>query len=105
MPILLKKRQVLSLMGEARRVSEKGWKGPLGDSRGPPPGCYAASISGSLLIGLRRASRLRLGGGGKEKRLSPFGPLKRRRARRRIRLGVRIASRLSFDGDRPPRIP
>jgi hypothetical protein len=55
---------------------------------GRHPGRYAASISGSLLIGLRRTSRLRFWAvaARRNSSLAPFGPLKRRRARRRILL-------------------
>jgi hypothetical protein len=48
-------RQVLRLIGSSTCLE----KGCLGDAQGPPSRRYAASISGSILIGLRRASRLR----------------------------------------------
>jgi hypothetical protein len=49
---------------------------------------YAASISGSIFIGLKRASRLRFWAvaARRNSSLAPFGPLRRKRVRRRIRL-------------------
>src|SRR5580693_1210483 len=60
----------------------------LGGSWAGMPGGYAASISGSILIGLKRASRLRFWAvaARRNSSLAPFGPLSRKRARRRIRL-------------------
>src|SRR6202042_3220109 len=60
----------------------------LGGSWAGMPGGYAASISGSTLIGLKRASRLRFWAvaARRNSSLAPFGPLSRKRARRRIRL-------------------
>jgi hypothetical protein len=85
----------------------EGLEGLLGRRLGRHPGRYAAGISGSILIGLMRASRLRFWAvaARRNSSLAPFGPLKRRRARRRIRLRCAIASRLSSDGDSWPRSP
>ena len=57
--ISLKKPSSIPSDGEACGVSEKGLEGLFGRQLLPPPWRYAASISGSLLIGLKRARRLR----------------------------------------------
>jgi hypothetical protein len=56
--IPLKKPSSILSDGEARRVSEKGWK-VVWTTLSRHPGRYAASIPGSILIGLKRASRLK----------------------------------------------
>src|ERR1700722_19688202 len=76
------------LGGEARSLSGEWLQGLFRRLPGPPSGRYAASICGSILIGLKRASRLRFWAvaARRNSSLAPFGPLKRRRARPRIRL-------------------
>src|SRR4029077_15824843 len=67
---------------------EKDGPGSFGRLLGRHAGRYAASISGSVLIGLRRASRLKFWAvaARRNSSLAPFGPLRRKRVRRRIRL-------------------
>jgi hypothetical protein len=55
----LKRPSSIPSDGEARSVSEKGWKGCLGGVWVAIAWCYAASILGSILTCLRRASRLK----------------------------------------------
>jgi hypothetical protein len=65
-----------------------GLEGLFGRRLGRHPGRYAASITGSIFIGLSRASRLRFWAvaARRNSSLAPFGPLNRRRVRRSIRL-------------------
>src|SRR5580698_3156411 len=67
---------------------------------------YAASISGTLLVGLKRARRLRFCAvaARRNSSLAPFGPLSRKRARRRIGLRWVNSISISFDADRRPHI-
>jgi hypothetical protein len=86
--IPLKRPSSIPSDGEARSVSEKDLKGSLGGSWGTFSGANAASISGSIFTGLKRARRLRFWAvaARRNSSLASFGPLKRSRARRRIRL-------------------
>ena len=86
--ISLKKPSSIPLDGENSPCFGEGLEGLFRAALGPPSWRYAASISGSILIGLKRASRLRFWAvdARRNSSLAPFGPLRRRRVRRSIRL-------------------
>ena len=77
---LKKPSSIPPLGGKLAVFPENGWKGCFGGSLGRHPERYAASICGSNLIGLKRASRLRFWAVAARRESSltaRFGPLKR----------------------------
>jgi hypothetical protein len=81
-------RSLLPVHSPCARCASTAGPGSFGQLFGRSGRRYVANISGSMLTGLKRASRLRFWAvaASRNSSLAPFGPLRRKRVTRRIRL-------------------